>query len=156
MLSVDPGNNAGAGIFAEAMRLQAAGLLNLYDKPGGLRPLDWLRDNGRERFNYLAIEIPRISKQTAGKDPNSIVKLGITCGRIIERYPHKTLLITHVETWKGNQDKDAICAVVIQTLYDTERLVIPDLAKSVLHNVIEGIGIGLRANGRMLRGKVKR
>lgn len=131
--------------------MRASGLVNRGHSPGGIEPLKWLRDNGLERFGYLAIEIPRVSKQT--KNPASIVTLAITAGRMIERFPHEQLLMMFVDQWKGSVEKTVHNSRVLETLYDTERLLIPQLAPSLLRNAVDSMGIGLRACGRMLRGK---
>lgn len=121
-------------------RLEWCGLVN--DAPSALRC--W-------RYKYLAIEIPRISKQT--KNPASIIRLAITAGRIEERYEHETLLETFVDQWKGSVEKQEMCARVLAEMSPAERALLPDLAKTYLHNVIDAIGIAFRAVGRMKRGK---
>lgn len=150
LLSIDPGNNCGAAIHVSG-RLDACGLVNLGHSPGGVEPLEWLRNGGFERFEYLAIEIPRVSKQT--KNPASIVTLAISAGRMIERFPHEKLLCTFVDQWKGSVDKETYNARVLATMYDAERSLLHRLSQSTLHNVLDAIGIGFRATGRMLRGK---
>lgn len=150
LLSVDPGNNCGAAIHVSGV-VVACGLVNLGHSKGGIEPLEWLRANALERFNYLSIEIPRISKQT--RNAASIITLAISAGRMIERFPHDKLLTTFVDQWKGSVDKDLHNARVLATMYDTERAVLPPLSHYLLHNVIDAIGIGYRATGRMVRGK---
>jgi hypothetical protein len=154
-LSIDPGEDAGAAILADGYKLQACGLVQKRGKHvcEGIDPWVWLAENKLEAFDFLVIEIPRISKQT--KNAAAIVTLSVTAGRLIERYPHKELVLTFVEQWKGNVEKHEHNARVLEVLYDTERALLPSVAPGILHNVIDGIGIGLRATGRMLRGKAR-
>lgn len=156
-LSIDPGEEAGAAILADGYKLQACGLLQKAGKgtaSHGIDPWAWLHYRNLPAFDFLVIELPRISKQT--KNAASIVTLAVTAGRLIERYPHKQLVITYVDQWKGNVEKREHNARVLEVLYDTERALLPLVAPGILHNVIDGIGIGLRATGRMLRGKAWR
>lgn len=153
VLSIDPGNECGASIFWNGT-LVTCGLVNRGDSPGGIEPLKWLRERGLERFGYLVIEIPRVTKQT--KDAGSIVKLAITAGRMIERFPHAKLVTTFVDQWKGSVEKEEMCLRIVGVLTDSERTCLPVMAKTYLHNVIDAIGVGLRALGRIIRGKVSR
>jgi hypothetical protein len=149
VLSIDPGNECGAAIYWDGV-LVLCGLVNRADSPGGIEPLRILKEWGLERFDCLVIEIPRISKQT--KDPASIVKLAITAGRMIERFPHAKLIYTFVDQWKASVEKEDMCMRIVGHLTIVERGHLPNLAKTYLHNVIDAIGIGLRALGRMARG----
>jgi hypothetical protein len=51
--------------------------------------------------------------------------------------------------WKGSVDKEVHNDRVLKRLTPAEREVIPKLPKSKLHNVIDAIGLGLWALGRM-------
>lgn len=155
VLAIDPGEDAGASISAHGV-IQECGLVQKGGKhtgDHGVDPLAWLGFQGLYHFDFLVIELPRVSKQT--KNAASIVTLAVTAGRLIERYPHKELITVFVEQWKGSVEKKEHNARVLEVLYDTERMLLPNVAPYILHNVVDAIGINLRATGRMLRGKAR-
>lgn len=161
LLSIDPGNNAGGAVFVGGV-LQACGLVSRFNgEQGGLRPMLELQrlfgcnDVRSGFFHELVIELPRITKQTEGKDPNDLIKLAFGAGRYVERFPHSSLRTVTPSEWKAGTPKRIHNARVIQCLTEAERALIPKLAAGLVHNIVDAIGIGLEHLGRMTRGAAR-
>lgn len=160
LLSIDPGANAGGAIFLDGA-LVACGLVSrAANEIGGLEPLRHLPISRfpafqNARFDELVIELPRITKQTEGKDPNDLIKLAFGAGRYVERFPHASLRTVSPAQWKAGTPKKIHNARVIQCLSEAERALIPKLAAGLAHNVCDAIGIGLEHLGRMTRGAAR-
>ena len=157
LLSIDPGANAGGAIFLNGV-LVACGLVSrAANEIGGLEPLRHLPSSRfpsfqNARFDELVIELPRITKQTEGKDPNDLIKLAFGAGRYVERFPHSSLRTVTPSEWKAGTPKRIHNARVIQCLAPDERALIPKLAAGLVHNIVDAIGIGLEHLGLMTRG----
>jgi hypothetical protein len=163
LLSIDPGNNAGGAVFVDNC-LKACGLVSRgWGEAGHLLPLLELQQRFPGavvcRFDELVIELPRITRgpggQTEGKDPNDLIKLAFGAGRYVERFPHTSLRTVYPSEWKAGVPKRTHNARVILALSEAERALIPKLAASLVHNVVDAIGIGLEHLGRMTRGAAR-
>lgn len=104
----------------------------------------------------LVIEKPQIYRASKSKaDPNDLITLAIQVGRYVERCIGETTLVTPAE-WKGQVKKDIIIPRILGCLTDSERAGVTSISKGIakgkVHNMVEAIGIGLHACGRMGRG----
>jgi len=156
LLSIDPGNNAGGALFVDGV-LIACGLVSReHPEVGTLMPMRFLVNIRALRFDELVIELPRIilgpGGQTEGKDPNDLIKLAFGAGRYVERFPHASLRTVSPAQWKAGTPKKIHNARVIQCLTEAERALIPKLAATLVHNVVDAIGLGLEHLGSMTRG----
>jgi hypothetical protein len=109
----------------------------------------------------LVIEKPQIYRASKSKaDPNDLITLAIQVGQYVERARRAGMavkLVTPAE-WKGQVAKEIIVPRILGALNEGERALATraslDIAKGKVHNMIEAIGIGLHACGRMGRGGV--
>ncbi len=74
-------------------------------------------------------------------DPNDLIDASIA-GAFIAGDLHPTVFKT-VKDWKGQTPKAVSKDRILSLLDDAERSVIPNYVKSLMHNVIDAIGIGL-------------
>lgn len=143
LLAVDPGETTGAAWFVGG-RLTWCGVLVL-DGPALATP------------DRLVIEIPNAhesnGKTRSKRDPQAIITLAITCGQWIRHVSAPDTIRLFPSVWKGQVPKDVHNPRVLACLTDDERRLVPALAVSKLHNVIDAIGLGLFNLGRMTRGR---
>lgn len=142
LIAIDPGRNSGVASFRGGC-LAWCGCFNVE------------RDDPFDHVEHkrLIIEIPLYSGQTAGKDPQALIALAVCAGRWIERVQAVRVTEVYPSQWKGNVPKETHNARVLDKLAADERALVPSLPPSKLHNVIDAIGLGLFALGRMGRGK---
>jgi hypothetical protein len=149
--SVDPGNNTGWAVFhfesgMPAPVLEACGLA----QEGGKKypPLE-----GRPGF--FLVELPQVyTSQKSKGDPNDLIALAALAGQYRERFARAGAKVGHVvpREWKGTIDPDIVNN---RTLADLARMGngslenylshTKNVAPSLLHNVLDGVGIGLAA-----------
>lgn len=148
LIAIDPGENTGGAYFVNGA-LVWADLLSLI--------------NGTHRTvtaDVLAIELPFArpddftgqSAAVVAKRMNDLFSVNVCAGKWIMSVnaPHTRHLYPHV--WKGGLSKERHQPRILEALTPIERALIPKLADYKLHNVIDAIGIGLFAIGRMARG----
>lgn len=138
LAAIDPGANTGAAFFGNGV-LYAA---ELHTKPVAHLYL----------VNQLVIEIPKFSDQTKGKDPQDLITLAVNAGQWIQVLRAPDVRRVFPSQWKGNVPKAIHNERVLAKLTPAELAVIPKLPATKLHNVIDAIGLGLFALGRMGRG----
>lgn len=144
---LDPGENAGLATFSCGKLSRAILIRNK-------EPLPWWP--GEDEI--LVVEYPKIlnaSKQKgkkSGVKPESIVRLANTAGRLTANVPLAHLLEVYPSQWKGTIDPDIVTARVLERLTPEERSLIPKLPASLLHNVLDAVGLGLWDLGRMRVG----
>ncbi len=137
LLSIDPGTDQGWAWWPAGV-LTACGLGR---EPAGL-PL-----------THLRIECPWYRKDSPS-DPQDMITLAVKVGRVLERYDHPGVdcATYYPHQWKRNANKKQVEAVVWPALSVAERAVLraalAGVAKGKQHNVIEAVGIGLKALGR--------
>lgn len=143
LTAVDPGENAGLAFFAGGELVWCALANDDFEIRGAWSVPD-----------HMVIEIPLYSDQTEGKDPQALIKLAIRAGQWLERIKPRVTRARRVYPgqWKGSVPKKIHNARVIGRLAPSEFARIPKLPESKLHNVIDAIGLGLFALGRMGRG----
>jgi hypothetical protein len=107
----------------------------------------------------LVVEIPNAHEKRKRKsDPQDLITLAIRAGRWIERVPHSALTMKFPAEWKAGVPKETHNGLVLAALTPAERVTFARLMqdqkvpRSKLNNVVDAIGIGLEALGRIGRG----
>jgi hypothetical protein len=143
LIAIDPGKVSGWALFYYT-QLHAAGVLDeeeILDHP----PVP-------EWDPVLAvIEVPRIYPMGKGKgDPNDLLTLALSVGDLRGFYQRRGMRVRLVtpRQWKGTAPKDIHNRRILDNLNEHETEVLPSLAKSKAHNMIDAIGLGLWVLGR--------
>ncbi len=132
LLAIDPGEHTGWAAF-ESDKLVACGLGSAL----------------AEHVRKVVIELPQVYPQHP-VPPQDLIALaflagryaGASAGEVYTVFPHQ---------WKGNMPKDVCAARVRFNLLPGERAIVDaiDVPKGQKHNVMDAIGIGLHAVGRV-------
>jgi hypothetical protein len=132
LLAVDPGASTGWAAFS-GDRLAAWGL--------GDPPV--------ESAGRIAIELPQVYPRQQ-VPPNDLIALAFLAGRYAGRARGAVSTVLPHQ-WKGNMPKDVCAARVRARLSPEERAVVDacDVPDKQRHNVLDAIGIGLFALGRL-------
>lgn len=97
------------------------------------------------------VETPIVrSNQGTKVDPNKLIKLGVSAGRLVPAFSGTVQTIIPNQ-WKGTLPDEVLYARIMMALTETEKALIPDLAEGLLHNVLDAIGIGINELGRWPR-----
>jgi hypothetical protein len=168
-ICIDPGtgHNCGGAVF-RGTRLVLARLLD------GARPdmaevaLTATDDYELSRAvelvsRVVVLEVPRVYPHSRAKaDPNDLIKLAVAGARIAQVIAgHGNVLCIAPSDWKAQTDPDIMCERVLAKLDDAERGIVEavfaahgkkGMPKSLRHNVLDAIGIGLWRTGRMRPG----
>lgn len=137
-LTIDPGAHTGYAIWKGSSLLRA-GLINLktVDSKQELENLFRFRDMPGVK---TTVEIPIAYLGSRAKvNPNDLITLSYRAG-YLGGPTAKTILPV---TWKGNVPDKILYARIMKKLSKEERDTIPTLPKSVLHNTLDAVGIGL-------------
>ena len=152
MISIDPGvNGCGVAVFRDDGSLERA----FYARPSRIELGLFFTEYSR---GVVRIEFPRIYRAASQKgDQNDLMQLARVAGRL-EAWAQDaghTVELVYPRDWKGTLDGDAMVERIKERLTDYERnfVQLPS-AKSLGHNVYDGIGIGLQALGRLEPRKV--
>lgn len=142
LLAIDPGASTGwaefvygeAGVYKGMPGLVAAGA-NAADRVCRPKP------------DVLVIEKPRIYPMRNMKgDPNDIVTLAVTMGRLLERHHCSRVHQPHPQQWKGQITKDAHHAKIFSALRPAEQeiaaLAGKGLSKKAVSDMMDAIGLG--------------
>ncbi len=102
----------------------------------------------------LVIEWPQVYRLggRAGADPNDLLGLAAVAGAVAAHYYDATINVYKPAEWKGQVPKEVHHARIMRFLSDAEKLAIPKLPKTKLHNVLDAIGLGLFHLGRTGKG----
>lgn len=167
IIYIDPGLRV-CGVAAFSVgRLVAAGLpsgskdANTNDPLGRTRAwsamasavAEWCR--GRGEITGVVIELPQVRKREhqraakKGADPNDLIQLAAVVAAISDRFRHDGVRAFLPEEWKGQVPKKIHNERALARLDAAELAVIPQLASSKLHNVIDAIALGLVDAGRL-------
>lgn len=155
IIGIDPGVNTVAWSRVQNNRLIACGLIE------AAFPLNVISFMDKQEWQMvlpvLHVEKPQVydvSKQKG--DQKDIVNLAITVGALAGCWASKggVFVLFEPREWKGQVPKDIMLSRIVDKLMEEEVAIIPKLPKSKLHNVIDAVGIGLWACGRL--GKAKR
>jgi hypothetical protein len=107
-------------------------------------------------ISELAIEMPRIyprgsqREEKRGTDPNDLLHLTAVVGAICAAFASAETTVYLPSEWKhGNISKEIQHPRVLARLAPAELATIPKLAASRLHNVMDGVAIGLSHLARL-------
>lgn len=146
VLSIDPGvHRVGLALFED----QGLAFAAMFPVPDG--PFDY------PRAPRVLLEVPRIYPASRQKgDPNDLLALARIVGRLQEHYLAAGADVELVEprTWKGTLPKEAMTERIRGRLSAAERARVAPVARSLEHNVLDAVGIGLHALGRLSPRKV--
>jgi hypothetical protein len=151
LITLDPGENAGVALFLSGL-LQWCGLGDAlgYDVAGFIA----------EHKPRLVVEVPRIYPGSREIDPNRIVTLARTAERWICSFRaagvHRIREV-FPRDWKGTIDGEIFCRRILKRLTPDELARVPPekprrqggLPKSLRHNAIDAVGLGLHELGRL-------
>lgn len=106
-----------------------------------------------EAPSVMVIECPRVynAAHQKGDQNKSIIPLTLVVGALAGYSPLTTLLVQYFpRDWKGTVDPDEVMIPRIQArLTPEERVCLEPCAESLMHNVWDGIGVGLKYLGRL-------
>ncbi len=166
ILYIDPGLRAcGCALFS-ADRLVAAGF------PEGAKDANTKTTDGRARawstmasavaawcrgteIEGVVIELPQVRKREhqraakKGTDPNDLIQLSAVVAAIADRFRDVPVRVYLPEEWKHQVPKKIHNERALARLDADELAVIPQLASSRLHNVIDAVALGLVDSGRL-------
>lgn len=125
ILAIDPGKNQGWAVLNDSGILSSCGL--------GCPPTG--------HYSLLVVEKPQVYPNTPVKQSNDLISVAISVGRAIEQYPANKVLLVVPHDWKGSVPKPIHNARVLNALTLSELNLIPSLAASLKHNVIDAIGL---------------
>lgn len=105
---------------------------------------------GTRRVERLVVELPQVyvAVRTKG-DPNDLVQLGAVVGALCLAFQEATQHVFLPAEWKGQVPKEIVHARVASRLSAAEQGRITCRRKSLLHNVLDAVGIGLKDLGRL-------
>ncbi len=113
----------------------------------------WAAPHGA--IHELAIEMPKVyprgsqRAEKAGTDPNDLLHLAAVVGSICAAFASAETTVYLPAEWKGQVPKKIHGERAIARLTPEELKTIPKLAASRLHNVLDGIALGLHHVGRL-------
>lgn len=92
----------------------------------------------------LAIELPQVYVRSRSKgDPNDLIALAGLVGALVRWFPGMSFTYLPHD-WKGTVPKDIMNSRIMKHLSDDEKSKIEKSPKSLMHNTIDAIGIGLK------------
>lgn len=141
--AVDPGHKTtGWAKFVDG-KLKYCGLARGKTHQQMLDQLEELR----EYVELAIIEIPKVYDRRRWKgDPNDLINVALSSGAAGMMLRNaKELKHVHPQAWKGQRPKDIDNTYTVSLLDEEELAVLRrvDCPESLIHNVIDAIGIGL-------------
>jgi hypothetical protein len=169
LLAVDPGiRGSGAALF-DGDRLKAVAYVknpreigNRADEAAemGHAIALWAHEaNGWQAVDALVIEWPqiyagRIRRGETKADPNDLLALA----GVVSVVATEVDVVTHSylpHEWKGSVDGDVMTRRIVQHLYLEEKVLVAEVRpRSLAHNAIDAVGLGLHHLGRLERKRV--
>jgi hypothetical protein len=152
LVSIDPGlRHCGVAVFEYGKLIHATLVDNPIDGEsdapvwaGMTKAVHDHLANNYYRPNVLVLEKPQVYVGGRGKgNPNDLISLACIVGGLasVIYAPEKKAYLPRI--WKGQVPKEIHNTRVLAKLTDAERVVMPDLPASKLHNVIDAVGLGL-------------
>ncbi len=106
----------------------------------------------------VAVEWPQVYASTRDKDPNDLLALcGVDTACAVVLAPNGRVVTYRPREWKGQLKKEACHFRLRSRLSPEEALVLAEaetLAKSMAHNMLDAVGIGLHHLGRLAPRRV--
>lgn len=156
VVSCDPGlRGVGVSVFSDGTLTRAGYVKNTEMKKRG--PEAW-RSMAREvsywlgviDIEILVVEVPQVYSAGQQKgDPDDLIQLAGVDGCIVGHIMPFFVKSYLPREWKGQCPKPIHNSRVMSKLTPEERKAIEECAPNLMHNVIDGIGIGLYYLGRM-------
>lgn len=151
LVSIDPGlNGCGFALWKSAKLIQATYVPNT--PKGDFKTMRAaLLPFGHDRpfiSVELAIELPQVYVASRSKgDPNDLINLAMLVGYLAASFKNFSLYKPHA--WKGQVPKDIMEDRITKRLDAKEQANLERVPKSLAHNMIDAIGIGLHHLGRL-------
>lgn len=151
ILAFDVGKRMAAWALAREGRIIGCGLVRWND---GVYP----RELGPAPEPVRAIiELPQVRTRGRGRTPRAsdIVACAITCGRVAQALgPKATIEMVDPHDWKHSVDADVMLGRIESKLDQAERVILQRVQRSgvpasLMHNVIDAVGIALWGSGRL-------
>jgi hypothetical protein len=101
---------------------------------------------GHTSPDVCVVEKPQVYPQRHWRgDPNDLIQIALVAGSVASTYGQKKLVLVKPHDWKGTRDKDADNDYTMKNLTATEKQVVArlELPKTLLHNAIDAVGLGL-------------
>ena len=153
LVTFDPAaRHAGWAAFREG-RLASCGLEREDPLSAGLEELA-----GTLSVHRLVVEVPQVYQQRGWKgDPNDLIEVALTAGRIAQAFDQAPAEFVRPHAWKGSVPKDVMLLRITESLDGAEQNVLhaAKVPASMKHNVIDAVGLGLWALGRLNRRGIK-
>lgn len=151
-VSIDPGAyTAGVGVFHNHTLVRSQ-----YVKVSNKMPLAERAAEVARQVKALApqaahvvVEIPRVYPVSKG-DPNDLIAITATAGAVLGAYALDGVSFHYYypSEWKGQVPKDIMTKRILAKLSRDELALVHDVGAKT-HNVVDGIGIGLKYLGRL-------
>jgi hypothetical protein len=148
ILAIDPGKKAAGVALFTGGHLKACTLARAASPLGVAREVArWA--STRTALPRLVIENQQVYRGVK-QDPNDLLPLAQCVGACAALISHVAFDNPLPRVWKGTVKKEIMLMRIQERLTPVERLLLIDAApKSLLHNVIDAVGIGLWACGRL-------
>lgn len=151
LLAVDPGKLVcGAALFEDGVLYHAALLKAESTAQLAWSVVDWGGKTALFEPDYLVVEGQQVYR-FGGSDPNDLLPLAFLAGCVAGRMSRSPLVMPKPREWKGSLKKEVFAARIVDALAPAEKAVLDSVkcAKSLKHNVIDAVGLGLWALGRL-------
>ena len=138
IVAVDPGTTCtGVAVFQNEI------LISCY-LPRGKTWIDTFRALPTLRPDVLVVEDPRIYPVSKAR-PNDILKLARSVGAVVAKIDAPETRLVTPATWKKSVPKRIHQKRILKALNEQEKAVLDncDCPKSLLHNTVDAVGIGL-------------
>lgn len=153
LLTIDPGAHLVGWASFEDGRLARCGLVRESKLGLGHAIAERFQSNGAY-CDRVVIELPQVYGRRSPIDPNDLITLAVTVGRVAQALGHATPIeFVHPHAWKGSVPAEVMLKRIASRLDTGEAhtLHTTKVPASLEHNVIDAIGIGLWALKRLGR-----
>jgi hypothetical protein len=146
LIAFDPGARSVAWASFEDGKLTRCGLER--DKNLGAA----LERRFRGIAARVVIELPQIYGRRDERDPNDLIMVTVTVGRIVQVFggDAQPAELVWPHDWKGTVPKEIMLKRIVARLDENEREILEaaNAPRSLRHNVIDAAGLGIWALGR--------
>jgi hypothetical protein len=145
IVAIDPGVDFFGCAHFENKELVLCNLLNTED---------FLKEE-LQRLHHIEkfyIELPQVYQQQFWKgDPNDLIALSVVIGRLAQKIGYHKCELVKPRNWKGTVEKTIMLNRIakLMTKEEEKLFMLLGLSKSKAHNVLDAIGLGLWAVGRL-------
>jgi hypothetical protein len=155
LLAIDPGlRGCGVALFRDGELEQA---VYVEGHNHAQRAACWLAmvgavDDfvGRRTVGQLVLELPQVYTAAKSKgDNNDLIQLAAVCGGLSHTFRTAEQRVYLPAEWKGQVPKEIVHARIMTRLKPHEKAAISCRKQSLLHNVLDGTGLGLKFLDRL-------